>query len=180
MAESKIPVGSTGKDLRTVEQTTAAGLVHTEAVFVADPVDVALRAGVTDAAPAANAAGLVVRVAGTQAVSLVSQSLVKKTVTASASGDTTLHTPAAGKKIRLYFFGYSVGLFVTNVLVGLKLEGYNAGAVFDQQYLIAAGQPYARNLEAGDRYLEGSADGRLIVNLGAAQTVYCNYEIEEI
>lgn len=37
-----------------------------------------------------------------------------------------------------------------------------------------------RNIQAGKRYIEGSADGKLIGNLSAAQTVYCNFEIEEI
>lgn len=69
MAESKIPVGSTGEDLRTVEQTTSAGAVHTEAVFIADPVDVDQRATVTDTTPAADAPGLVVRQVGTLPVS---------------------------------------------------------------------------------------------------------------
>lgn len=69
MAESKIPVGSTGEDLRTVEQTTSAGTVHTEAVFIADPVDVDQRATVTDTTPAADASALVVRQVGTLPVS---------------------------------------------------------------------------------------------------------------
>ena len=113
-------------------------------------------------------------------VLVTSETLVKRSITASASGDTDAHTPAAGKKIRLYFFGYSGGADVTGVLVGLKLEGYNAGAVIDQQYLIAAGQPYARNIQGGKRYIEGEADGKLIVNLSVAETVYVNYEVEEV
>lgn len=113
-------------------------------------------------------------------MAVLSESLVKDTVTLSASGDTDIHVPAAGKKIRLYFFGYSAGSSVTGVLVGLKLEGYNSDAVFDQQYLIAAGQPYARNVQAGKRYIEGGVDGKLIANLSASQTVYVNYEVEEV
>ncbi len=113
-------------------------------------------------------------------VSVESMSLVKKTFAASALGDTTVHTPGAGKKIRLYFFGYSAGFGVLGVLAGLKLAGYNGGAVFDQQYLVAAGQPYARNIQGGKRYVEGAADGALVVNLSAAQAVYVNYELEEI
>lgn len=113
-----------------------------------------------------------------------SEALTKKTYTASSSGDNTAHTPASGKKIRLYFFGYSASSAVTGVLVGLKLAGYDpgtgAGAVFDQQYLVAAGQPYARNIQGGKRYIEGSVNGALTINLSAAQTVYLNLELEEI
>lgn len=106
--------------------------------------------------------------------------LIKRTITASSSGDTTVHAPASGKKIRLYFFGYSAGSSVSGCLVQLKLEGYNEGNVFDAQYLSAAGQPYARNIKAGDGYIEGEADGVLEVALSADQNVYVNYEIEEI
>lgn len=123
------------------------------------------------------------RIAGVpevQPVSVESESLVKKTITATTSGDTTVYTPTSGKAIRLYFFGYSAGANVTGCLVGLKLAGYNGGAVFDQQYLIAAGQPYARSIQAGKRYIEGEVDGALTVNLGAAQTVYVNFEFGEV
>ncbi|MBN49974.1 MAG: hypothetical protein CMN85_10565 [Spongiibacteraceae bacterium] len=106
--------------------------------------------------------------------------LVKRTITASTVGDTTVHTPAIGKKIRLYFFGYSAGSNVNGCLVQLKLEGYNSGDAFDAQYLSAAGQPYARNIKAGDGYVEGEADGGLEVTLSANQTVHVNYEIEEV
>lgn len=114
------------------------------------------------------------------AVSETPTVLVKGTTTASASGDNTIYTPAAGKAIRLWFFGYSGGANVTGVLASLKLEGFSGGATIDQQYLIAAGQPYARNIKAGAAYVQGSVNGRLIVSLGAAQTVYVNYELLEI
>lgn len=113
-------------------------------------------------------------------VSSSSESLVKRTVTVSSAGDTTLYTPASGKKVRLLFFSYSAGANVSGVLAGLKLDGYNGGAAIDQQYLIAPGQPYARNIQAGWRHIEGSIDGLLRVNLGAAQTVYVNVELEEV
>lgn len=107
-----------------------------------------------------------------------SQTFTKKSVTASSSGNNTLHTPAGGKKIRLYFFGYSAGNNVTGVLAGLKFT--TGGTVFDQQYLVAAGQPYARNIQAGKRYIDGGVNEALVVNLDAAQTVYVNLELEEI
>lgn len=106
--------------------------------------------------------------------------LVKRTVTVSSSGTSLVHSPAAGKRIRLYFFGYSAGVGTSGNLVQLKLAGYNGGAAFDAQYLSAPGQPYARNIKAGAGYIEGEVDGDLEVALSANQTVYVNYEIEEI
>lgn len=113
---------------------------------------------------------------GTWTVS--SETFTKKSVTASSSGNNTIHTPAAGKKIRLYFFGYSAGSDVTGVLCALKFG--TAGTVFDRQYLSAAGQPYARNIQAGKRYVDGAVDEVLVLNLSAAQTIYTNVELEEI
>jgi hypothetical protein len=111
-------------------------------------------------------------------VKVSSQSLTKKTVTASSSGNNTIHTPAAGSKIRLYFFGYSAGSNVTGVVTSLKFA--SGGTVFDRQYLVAPGQPYARNIQAGKRYVDGAIDEALILNLDVAETVYCNVELEEI
>lgn len=121
------------------------------------------------------------RIAGLpEPAAVLSESLTKGTIVASASGDTVVYTPAAGKSIRLYFFGYSADAGVTGVLVGLKLAGYAAGAVFDAQYLITSGQAYARNIQGGKRYIQGSVNGALTVNLGAAQTVHVNYELDEV
>lgn len=103
---------------------------------------------------------------------------VKTTTAATASGNNTIYTPASGKFIRLYFFGYSAGANVTGVLAGLRFG--TSGTIFDKQYLVAAGQPYARNIQAGKRYIDGAVDEPLIVNLDATQTVYVNIEIEEI
>lgn len=108
------------------------------------------------------------------------ESVIKKTILANAVGDTTVYTPTSGKAIRLNFFGYSAGSGLSGNLVQLKLAGYNGGAVFDSQYLVAAGQPYARNLQGGKKYVQGSVDGILAVTLSTAQSVYVNFEIEEI
>lgn len=64
MTESSVPVGETGKDLRTIEQTTSAGLVHTEAVSIVDPDDVNAKQKITDSAPGDSDYGAVVRTAG--------------------------------------------------------------------------------------------------------------------
>lgn len=106
------------------------------------------------------------------------QTLTKKTVTASSSGTNTIHTPAAGKKVRLYYLGYSAGATVTGVLVGMRFTA--GGTDFDNQYLVTPGQPFGRNIQAGKRYIDGGTNEALVVNLSAAQTVYVNIEIEEI
>ena len=104
-------------------------------------------------------------------------SLTKNTVTALSAGANTIHTPAAGKAIRLYFFGYSAGSDVTGVLAQLRFANH---APFDSEYMVAAGQPYARNIQAGKRFVDGGVDEPLVLTLDAAQTVYVNYEIEEV
>lgn len=106
------------------------------------------------------------------------QTLTKKTVTASSSGANTIHTPALGKKVRLYYLGYSAGATVTGVLVGMRFTA--GGTDFDNQYLVTPGQPFGRNIQAGKRYIDGGVNEALVVNLSAAQTVYVNVELEEI
>jgi hypothetical protein len=106
--------------------------------------------------------------------------VVKRTADASANGDNNLWIPQSGKRIRLYYFGYSAGAGVDGVLARLKLEGYHAGAAIDTQRLVAAGQPFARNILAGTRYIDGGIDGKLIVNLDAAKLVHANFELEEV
>lgn len=113
-----------------------------------------------------------------ESVDVIRKTLVKDTVTANQVGNNSVYTPAEGKKVRLLFFGYSAGANVEGVLVGMRFGA--AGDVFDNQYLIAAGQPYARNMEAGGRYKEGAIGETLYVNLSAAQTVYVNFEVEEV
>lgn len=110
-----------------------------------------------------------------------SESLVKDTFTATgATLDQAVHTPESGKAIRLYFFGYSCGAGVDGVLAQLKLGGYNDGNPFDAQYLVAAGQPYARNIQGGKRFIQGGADGALSIVRSADQLVHVNYELEEV
>lgn len=111
---------------------------------------------------------------------LVPQAVIKRTLVVNALGAANvLYTPTAGMRLRLASFGYSAGLGVSGITVGLKIEGYNAGAVFDRQYLVAPGQPFNRNIMAGQRYLEGSVDGRLLLETDAAQPVNVNVELTE-
>lgn len=98
--------------------------------------------------------------------------LTKASVLANTSGDTTLVNPG-GQSVRLYFFGYSASSSNGSpVLAALR---FGSNAAFDNQYL-SPSQPYARNIGAGRKYIQGAAGEALIVNLSAAQTVYCNIE----
>ncbi len=162
MADSYISGSEPDKKLQTYLNTISGQSVHSEAVTPTDPLGVPF----SESNPFP--------------VSIASDTLVKGTFTAATSGDSVVYTPASGKAIRLYFFGYSAGGNVSGCLTGLKLAGYNGGAVFDNQHLSTEGQPYARNIQGGKRYIQGSVNGALAVNLSVSQTVYVNYELEEI
>lgn len=96
----------------------------------------------------------------------INGSLTKTSITATASGDTTIVSPPAGKKIRLYKFGYSAdGLNALGTVVGLK---FGVNAVIDKQNLQPA-QPYADGLTM--RYYDGGIDEVLKVNLSLSVTV---------
>lgn len=101
---------------------------------------------------------------------------VKGTAECNALGDNVVFPCPVGKRVRLYFFGYSAGAGVSGVLVNLKLQGTS----IDSQYLVAPGQPYARNIQAGQdkNYVDGLDGEDLVVELSAGQLVYVNYELE--
>lgn len=105
--------------------------------------------------------------------SLPVDTLTKSSVLANSSGDTTLVTPSAGQAVRLYFFGYSASSSNSSAVRASLRFGSNTA--FDNQYLMAS-QPYARNIGAGRKYIQGATNEALIVNLSAAETVYCNIE----
>lgn len=62
--DSNVPVGSTGKFLRTFVQTILAKLVHVEAMSLADPQDVDAVTQVMNTAPVGTEYGAVVRLVG--------------------------------------------------------------------------------------------------------------------
>ena len=105
--------------------------------------------------------------------SLPVDTLTKTSTLANSSGDTSLVTPGAGQSVRVYFFGYSASpANTTTVLCALR---FGSNTPFDNQYL-AAGQPYARNIGAGRKYVQGQPNEALVVNLSSTQAVYCNIE----
>ncbi len=101
---------------------------------------------------------------------------VKGTVPCSNAGDNIIFVCPDDYKIRLFFFGYSAGAGVTGVTVKLVMQGGNR----DAQYLVAPGQPYARNMQGGtdNNYIDGNEGEDLVVNLSDAQLVHVNYELE--
>lgn len=109
--------------------------------------------------------------------SLPIDTFTKASSVATASGDLTLVTPPAGQRIRLFFFGYSASPSnSSSVLVTLR---FGSNTAFDNQYL-SPSQPYARNIGAGRRYIQGAVNEALVVNLSASQTVYCNIEYDTV
>ena len=175
--ESKIPVGDTGKDLRTVQQTTAAGIVHTEAVFLADPDNALAKQAVINAAPADDEYGVAVKLAGS--ANVAEGAVTPETVTASATGETTVVSPSAGKAIRLWWF-HLQAKSTNSAEVTASLRFGSGSADFFTTDLSQYGGGIAHNYKAGRGYHQGAADQPLIVNLSAAQTVYANVDYEEI
>lgn len=101
-----------------------------------------------------------------------------KSTDATTSGDITIHTPAAGKKIRLYYLCLNAsGGNTADVATIVKFAA--AGAT-KFKHSLKAGAIWARNIGAGRRYIEGAVNEALIVNLSATQTVHVSIEYEEI
>lgn len=91
--------------------------------------------------------------------------------TVSAIGDTTVHTPAIGQRIRLLW-------------VGLSTPESNGAEVL-VKVLIGSTELYRWNMGkpgafAHSMIREGAINEPLKVNLSASQTVYVNFDLEEI
>lgn len=92
-------------------------------------------------------------------------------VTASASGDTTLYTPATGYRIRLKWLGMaSPAANTAEVLAIIKWGGGT------EIYRWPMGNPGAF---AHGSVREGAVNETLKINLSDAQNVYVNLDIEE-
>ncbi|MHB8573552.1 MAG: hypothetical protein ACYDAY_11475 [Candidatus Dormibacteria bacterium] len=96
----------------------------------------------------------------------------------SAQGDTTFHTPAAGKAVRVHYACLSADpANAAGVVCTIKF-----GASGSAKYIVglAPGVNWARNIGAGRHYIQGPKDAPLIVNLSAAVVVYPSFEYEEV
>lgn len=101
-----------------------------------------------------------------------------KAGTAFSSGDTTIHTPAAGKAIRLHYISINAdGANSTDCTTILK---FAAGGSSIYKLCLKAGAMWARNIGAGRRYIQGGINEALIINLSAAQNIHYSIEYEEI
>jgi hypothetical protein len=99
---------------------------------------------------------------------------VTKAGVVSTIGDNTLHTPAAGRRIRLYWVGLSTSQDNTaENLIQVKLTDAD-GTVKYRWYL---GNPGAF---VGGRTIEGNVDEPLILNLATADPVSWNVDLEEV
>lgn len=99
-----------------------------------------------------------------------------KSVTAIASGDTTIHTPTNGAAVRLHYICLSAsGSNTAPILAVIKF-----GSTVLYQVSLAPGAMFARNIGAGRYYLQGATNASVVVNLSGVQTVYSNIEYEEI
>lgn len=115
---------------------------------------------------------------GNQLTKIPSIAISKKSVVVTASGDTTIHTPASGKKIRLYAFGYSASgtLDTGNAKIQWK---FGTGAYKDTQFL-TGNQGYGKSPGNGKFCYEGAVDEALIVTLDTTATIAVNIDYEEI
>ncbi len=99
---------------------------------------------------------------------------VTKAGFANTAGDNTLHTPASGKKIRLYWIALSTSQDnAAENLIQVKLTDAD-GSV---KYRWRMGNPGAF---AGSRTIEGNVDTPLILNLANTNGVDYNLDLDEI
>lgn len=101
----------------------------------------------------------------------------KKSVELTLLGDTTIHTPATGKRIRLFSFGYSASGTLDTGNVKTRWR-FGVGSYKDTQFL-TGNQGYAKSPGNGKFYYEGGIDESLIVNLGIAANVAVNIDYDE-
>lgn len=97
--------------------------------------------------------------------------------TISSSGNNTVLTPSSGKAIRLHYVCLSASTDNTSpVTASVK---FNGGSTLYKVSLYG-GSMFARNIGAGNRYLQGSTNQTLVVDLSTAQSIHVNVEYEEI
>ena len=113
-----------------------------------------------------------------EVTTLPTTSVSAKALTVSGNGDNTVHTPAAGKKIRLYYA--SLNADDANSAAVIAILKFGAGGAALYKYSLGAGGIWARNISAGRRHIDGAVDQALILNLSAAQSVHVSIEYEEV
>lgn len=114
---------------------------------------------------------------GSLTVDIPDTTTLAKSTTASASGDTTIHTPSGGNRIRLGYLCLSAdGGNSADVTVIVK---FTSGGTTLYKLSLKAGAIWARNIGAGQRYLDGGVNNPLVINLSGTQTVHASIEYTE-
>lgn len=114
----------------------------------------------------------------TNVTKLPDLSISAKETDCSSSGNNTAHTPASGKKIRLYYICFSS--LATNTAPVTVIAKYTTGGNALFKVSLPVGATWAHHVGAGRNYLEGGVDETLQINLSAAQTVYVSLEYREV
>jgi len=86
--------------------------------------------------------------------------------TVTASGDTTVYTPASGKRVRV-FWSYAVTQPGATTQPLIKI-------------FLGAGEKFRVYALSKRQLMTGPVDGALVVNLSAVSTVACTFLVEEI
>lgn len=162
----KVQIGTSSDYLDGVSvDTGAGGGLFRETVVAADPENGEGLARVLNSAPASDAYGSVVRVVGTVADSTDTEwTPVATTVT--AIGDTTIYTPAAGKRIRLHWiYGINDPVSSSSTKITVKM----GAQVYYVAWAISKRQRFT-----------GALDAPLIINLSATGDVAITAFLEEI
>lgn len=100
-------------------------------------------------------------------------------VLATASGNTAIYTPSAGKAIRLYYIAYSADTSVGTGQVVSSIR-FGTGGALRYSMALTGNQAFARGIGGGKRYLTAAADVVLYANQDAAASVRYSYEIDEV
>ena len=161
MTDSFITGNEPDKKLQTYENTIGGEQVHSEAVTPTDT------------------AGDPFTDTNRFPVGVGEGAITAKAVTATASGTTTLHTPSAGNAIRLWWYNMGCNPDAgASVVVGLRWT--TGGTDFFSTKLSQYGGQISHSFKAGRSYVQGGVDEALVANLDSAQTVYFNFDYEEI
>lgn len=99
------------------------------------------------------------------------QVILKKTVALTSSG--TIHTPATGKKLRVYNLKFSLSADMTDVAMK-----FGNGSAFEKFLAPKSGGLYGTNLHPN--YTEGAADEALKCDITGTGTVQINLDYIEV
>lgn len=114
----------------------------------------------------------------TQPVIVSAIAINKKSVEITTSGDTTILTPAVGKKIRLLGFGYSASGTVDAGNCKTQWR-FGTNAILDTQYL-TGNQAYGKTPGNGKFCYDGAVNESLIVTLSISANIAVNIDYQEI